>query len=83
MCHNGLSSPILDEAPSVDDEDEVLFLTSRDRIFDAFIRWYRHAGEDTVYSRAQALEMSRGLMRYLVVPTVEEISQYREEPISV
>ena len=65
------------------EEDEVLFLTSRDRIYDAFIRWYRHSGEDTSYSTAQALEMSRGLMRYLVIPTVEEIEQYREEPITV
>ncbi len=65
------------------DEDEILFLTSRERIYDAFVRWYRGTGEDSIYSKAQATEMSRGLMRYLRVPTIEEINLYREEIITV
>ena len=72
----------LDEMTNVD-EDEVLFLTSRDRIYDAYLRWYNAHPYTQEEARENALEMSRTLMRYLRVPTVEEISAYREEPITV
>lgn len=68
--------------PNVD-EDEVLFLTSRERLYDAYVRWYRHSGDTSEYAKQQALETSRTLMRYLRIPTIEEVEAYREEPITV
>lgn len=67
----------------MDEDEEVLFLTSRQRIYDAYVRWYAHSGDRSGYAIQQALETSRTLMRYLRVPTVEEISRYREEEITV
>lgn len=65
------------------DEDEVLFLTSRDRIYRAYQEWWRHSGATAERAEQEALESSRTLMRYLSIPTVEEIERYREEPITV
>ena len=52
-----------------DDDSEVLFMTSRERIYDAYVKWYRQQGEDADYARAEALKASRHLVRLLDIPS--------------
>jgi len=59
------------------DEDEVLFLTSNIRLYNAFMKWYKHYSPRSPSNHQDALVKSRELSRYLEVPTEEEILEYR------
>jgi hypothetical protein len=57
--------------------DEVLFLTSQDRIVDAFHRWYARSRPGDPNNYSDSVEQARSLLRYLVVPTDIEVARYR------
>lgn len=86
---NGWYNPLIVRTdpvhPSLDspDDEEVLFLTSNTRIYEAYYDWYRHnnRSEPIRESKRQALEASRTFIRYLKIPTVEEIRYYRQEEL--
>ena len=67
----GISELVVTRHPYELPEDEVLFMTSNDRILEAFQRCYPN-------DPALALEMTRHLMRRLTVPSVEEVRAYQE-----
>ncbi len=71
----GFYTPVIrshDIPPQLDTEQEVFFLTSNRRIDDAYVRWYTRSG----YSEADAHYYARSLLRYLVIPTEEEVAAY-------
>lgn len=63
--------------PRIEDgEQEVLFLTSARRVLDAYRRWYTHSSPNSTTVEDDALYMSRTFLRYLSVPTKEEVDEY-------
>lgn len=68
---NGVSELVIHREAYELPEDEVLFMTSNDRILEAFHRCYPS-------DPALALDMTRHLMRRLTVPSAEEVRAYQE-----
>lgn len=82
---NGWSELIVTRTrePEFDAEtsEEVLFLTSNYRLFEAYLSWYNHYTPGVSSNRAEAISRTRELLRYLKIPTSQEIRNYRAEEL--
>lgn len=59
--------------------EEVFFLTSRERIYKAFLRWGKKIYPyDPDRVADEALEQSRTFMKYLKIPSDREVTEYRD-----
>lgn len=58
-------------------DDEVLFLTSSDRIFQAFLEEYEKTDPSNPDNREHASEWTRRFLRRLKVPTTKQVERYR------
>jgi hypothetical protein len=57
--------------------DEVLFLTSSDRIYQAFLDEYEKSDPSNPDNREHAAEWTRRFIRRLKVPTQNQVDMYR------
>lgn len=70
--------PISGPVEELEGAPEVFFATSNDRIFRAYLRWFNKASPRNSQNRTDALEHARALVRYLDVPSVDEIELLSE-----
>ena len=61
--------------------EEVLFLTSQERLHNAYIAWYNLGLPGDPQNFQNAAEQVRCLMRYLKVPTADETQRYRRDQL--
>lgn len=81
---NGWSELIVTRTPEPQfqpEDDEVLFLTSNHRLFEAYLAWYNHYTPNGSRNRTDAADSARTLLRYLKIPTTQEIRNYRQEEL--
>lgn len=64
---------------SLDTGEEVLFLTSNDRLVDAYYRWYEKTRPGNPSNFNDSAGQVRDLWRYLKVPTTTEVERYRRD----
>jgi hypothetical protein len=61
--------------------EEVLFLTSQVRLYNAYLAWYEKSRRGDPQNQADAAEQCRFLLRYLKVPTSSELAAYRRRQL--
>jgi hypothetical protein len=61
--------------------EEVLFLTSSVRLYNAYLAWYAKSRPGDPMNTTDAAEQCRGLLRYLKVPSSTELAAYRRRQL--
>lgn len=69
---NGWYTPVVTVTPYEPPEDEVLFMTSAGRLFNAVMRVYYNDAED-------ARHITGRILRHLRIPTAEDVANYRRD----
>lgn len=62
-------------------DDEVLFLTSNQRIYEAYRAWFEHYSPGSAENKDDSIARTRELLKYLKIPTSREILNYRAEEL--